>query len=132
MQMSSGRRAEPSDPCLQDAPGRQQGNLWDNFGGDLKLLRTTSLGPSVAFFSLPSPFSPFLSFSEMWGCSPALCSVLQLWPMVNVWSTVGQPLVNQNTIGLLDHQSTLLAHGQSLVNCWSPIGQPGHHWSSWP
>ena len=31
--------------------------------------------------------------------------------MVNLWSTVGPPLVNQDTTGLLGHESTLVAHG---------------------
>ncbi|XP_046767838.1 uncharacterized protein LOC124417692 [Gallus gallus] len=74
--------------------------------------------------------------------------------MVSLWPTVGQPLANQDTIGLLGHQDTLLLHGQPLANqdttgplghqdtllphgqplanCWPTVGQPGHHWPSWP
>ena len=51
--------------------------------------------------------------------------------MVSLWPTVGQPLANQDTIGLLGHQDTLLPHGQPLVNCWPTVGQPEHHWPSW-
>ena len=46
------------------------------------------------------------------------------WLVVNPWSTVVQPLVNQNTIGLLGHQSPLLARGQPLVNPWSTVVRP--------
>ena len=72
-----------------------------------------------------------------------LASRAHYWLMVNSWSTTGQPghhwpswppgntpgsllsvgqlLVSQDTIGLLCHQDTLLAHGQLLVSCWSTM-----------
>jgi len=80
------------------------------------------------------------------------------WPpgnTANSWSAYnGQSLVNQDTIGLLGHQDTLLPQSQPvvthwptrtplaflasrkhhclIVNCWPTIHQREHRWPSWP
>lgn len=44
-------------------------------------------------------------------------------PLVNPWSTVGQPGYYYPS----GHEGTLLAHGQPLVNPWSTVGQQGYY-----
>ena len=46
------------------------------------------------------------------------------------WPTCGQPLVNQDTVGLLGHRRTLLMCGRPLVDHW-PLWPPWHAAGLW-
>ena len=96
----------------------------------------------------------------MVNCWPTIHKQGQCWPSWSPgntaasWSACGQPLANQDTIGLLGHKETPLPYGQLLANrspvrtplaflvtrthccpmvsLWSTTGEPRLCWPSWP